>query len=103
MAMATPTMTPTIHFQVRLTVRRTLGRFGDRLGVAGHKPLSKTDRDRYSTKGKGVGRSSMRKLSFRPALPLRGRKFKGLRGGAGKPSHPPLTDVPVGAYMLVVV
>jgi uncharacterized membrane protein len=45
----------------------------------------------------------MRKLSFRPALTLRGRKFKGLRGWAGKPFHPPLTDVPVGAYMLVVV
>ena len=43
----------------------------------------------------------MRKLSFRPALTFRGRKFKGLRGWAGKPLHPPLTDVPVGAYMLV--
>lgn len=42
----------------------------------------------------------MRKLSFRPGLTLRGRKFKGLRGWAGKPLHPPLTDVPVGAYML---
>jgi uncharacterized membrane protein len=42
----------------------------------------------------------MRKFSFRPALTLRGRKFKGLRGWAGKPFHPPLTDVPVGAYML---
>lgn len=27
----------------------------------------------------------MRKLSFRPALTMRGRKFKGLRGWAGKP------------------
>lgn len=45
----------------------------------------------------------MRKLSFRPALTLRGRKFKGLRGWAGKPLHPPLTDVPVGAYMLVAL
>jgi uncharacterized membrane protein len=43
----------------------------------------------------------MRHLSFRPALTLRGRTFKGLRGWAGKPLHPPLTDVPVGAYMLV--
>ncbi len=43
----------------------------------------------------------MRKLSFRPALTFRGRKFKGLRGWAGKPLHPPLTDIPVGAYMLV--
>jgi uncharacterized membrane protein len=31
---------------------------------------------------------------------MRGRKFKGLRGWAGKPLHPPLTDIPVGAYML---
>ena len=42
----------------------------------------------------------MRRLSFRPSLTLRGRKFKGLRGWAGKPLHPPLTDVPVGAYMV---
>jgi len=43
----------------------------------------------------------MRHFSFRPALTLRGRKFKGLRGWAGKPLHPPLTDVPIGAYVLV--
>ncbi len=43
----------------------------------------------------------MRMLSFRPALTFRGRKFKGLRGWAGKPLHPPLTDIPVGAYILV--
>lgn len=42
----------------------------------------------------------MSALSFRPSLTLRGRKFKGLRGWAGKPFHPPLTDVPVGAYVL---
>lgn len=42
----------------------------------------------------------MRRLSFRPALRLRGRKFKGLRGLAGKPLHPPLTDIPVGAYLI---
>ena len=42
----------------------------------------------------------MRHFSFRPALTLRGRAFKGLRGWAGKPLHPPLTDVPIGAYML---
>lgn len=42
----------------------------------------------------------MRRFSFRPALTLRGRTFKGLRGWAGKPFHPPLTDVPVGAYIL---
>jgi uncharacterized membrane protein len=42
----------------------------------------------------------MRTFSFRPALTMRGRKFKGPRGWAGKPLHPPLTDVPVGAYVL---
>lgn len=42
----------------------------------------------------------MRRFAFRPALELRGRKFKGLRGFAGKPFHPPLTDVTVGAYTI---
>lgn len=42
----------------------------------------------------------MRAFSFRPALTLRGRQFNGLRGFAGKPFHPPLTDIPVGAYVL---
>ena len=42
----------------------------------------------------------MRLFSFRPAFTLRGRKFHGLRGMAGKPLHPPLTDIPVGAYVL---
>ena len=42
----------------------------------------------------------MRRFSVRPALTLRGRKFKGPRGWAGKPLHPPLTDVPVAAYIL---
>jgi uncharacterized membrane protein len=45
----------------------------------------------------------MRRLSFRPALTLRGRTFKGLRGFAGKPLHPPLTDIPIGAYMIAAV
>ena len=40
-----------------------------------------------------------RRFSFRPALTIKGRKYKGLRGFAGKPFHPPLTDVPVGAYV----
>ena len=45
----------------------------------------------------------MRHLSFRPAMTFRGRKFKGLRGWAGKPLHPPLTDIPIGAYVIVAV
>jgi uncharacterized membrane protein len=42
----------------------------------------------------------MSRVSFRPALTLRGRTFKGLRGWAGKPLHPPLTTIPVGAYVI---
>ena len=41
----------------------------------------------------------MRKFSLRPTLTLRGRTFKGLRGWAGKPTHPPLTDLPIAAYL----
>ncbi len=41
----------------------------------------------------------MRKFSFRPAITMRGRKNKGLRGLAGKPFHPPLTDLPVAGYV----
>jgi uncharacterized membrane protein len=42
----------------------------------------------------------VRHFSFRPALTMRGRTFKGLRGWSGKPLHPPLTAVPIGAYLL---
>jgi uncharacterized membrane protein len=45
----------------------------------------------------------MRRFTFGPALTIKGRKFKGARGYAGKPFHPPLTDVPVTAYMFVAV
>ena len=45
----------------------------------------------------------MRRFSFGPSLALKGRKFKGLRGYAGKPFHPPLTDVPITAYMFGAV
>ncbi len=45
----------------------------------------------------------MRHFSFRPALTVSDRKFKGLRGYAGKPFHPPLTDVPVTAYLFAAV
>jgi uncharacterized membrane protein len=40
-----------------------------------------------------------RLFSIRPALTLRGRRFRGIRGWAGKPTHPPLTDLPVAAYV----
>lgn len=42
----------------------------------------------------------MPKFSVRPSLTIKGRKFQGLRGFTGKPFHPPLTDVPIGAYVL---
>jgi uncharacterized membrane protein len=45
----------------------------------------------------------MRRFSFRPLLEFRGRKLKGLRGFAGKPFHPPLTDVTVGAYTIAPI
>lgn len=41
-----------------------------------------------------------RLFSWKPAITYRGRKFKGLRGWAGKPTHPPLTDFPIVAYVL---
>jgi uncharacterized membrane protein len=34
---------------------------------------------------------------------LRGRKFMGVRGWAGKPTHPPLTDFPVVCYVLAAI
>jgi uncharacterized membrane protein len=45
----------------------------------------------------------MRRFSVRPAITLRGRTFKGLRGWSGKPFHPPLTDFPIAAYVLAAV
>jgi uncharacterized membrane protein len=39
--------------------------------------------------------------SIRPTLTLKGRKFRGIRGWAGKPTHPPLTDFPIVCYVLV--
>ena len=41
----------------------------------------------------------MRKFSVRPTLTIYGRTFKGLRGWSGKPTHPPLTDFPIAAYI----
>lgn len=45
----------------------------------------------------------MRHFSFRPSLTLSGRANHGLRGLAGKPLHPPLTDIPVAAYLFAAV
>jgi len=45
----------------------------------------------------------MRRFTFGPPLVIKGRKNKGLRGFAGKPYHPPLTDVPITAYLFAAV
>ena len=45
----------------------------------------------------------MRRFTVRPVLTMKGRTFKGLRGWSGKPLHPPLTDVPVTAYVFAAV
>lgn len=45
----------------------------------------------------------MRKLSILPVVTLKGRQFRGLRGWSGKPLHPPLTDIPVAAYVFAAV
>jgi len=36
-------------------------------------------------------------------MTLEGREFRGLRGWAGKPLHPPLTDFPIVCYLLAAV
>jgi uncharacterized membrane protein len=40
-----------------------------------------------------------RLFSIKPGLTFRGRRFRGVRGWAGKPSHPPFTDFPIVAYV----
>lgn len=42
-------------------------------------------------------------FSTRPSITFKGRQFKGLRGWAGKPLHPPLTDFPIVCYVLAGV
>jgi uncharacterized membrane protein len=41
-----------------------------------------------------------RLFSVKPGITLKGREFRGLRGWAGKPLHPPLTDFPIVCYLL---
>jgi uncharacterized membrane protein len=41
-----------------------------------------------------------RLFSIKPAITFRGRRFHGIRGWAGKPSHPPLTDFPIVCYIV---
>jgi uncharacterized membrane protein len=44
-----------------------------------------------------------RLFSIKPSITLKGRKFRGLRGWAGKPLHPPTTDLPIAAYLFAAV
>jgi len=44
-----------------------------------------------------------RLFSIKPSMTFKGREFRGLRGWAGKPLHPPLTDFPIVCYVLVAV
>ena len=45
----------------------------------------------------------MRHFSVAPSLTVQGRTRKGLRGLSGKPFHPPLTDIPIAAYLFGAV
>lgn len=42
----------------------------------------------------------MKRFTTGSTFKFRGRKFYGLRGFKGKPFHPPLTDLPVAAYVI---
>lgn len=42
-------------------------------------------------------------FSIRPTLSMKGRRFMGIRGFSGKPTHPPLTDFPIVCYVLAAV
>jgi uncharacterized membrane protein len=44
-----------------------------------------------------------RLFSIKPGMTLKGREFRGLRGWAGKPTHPPLTDFPIVCYVLAAL
>jgi uncharacterized membrane protein len=44
-----------------------------------------------------------RLFSIKPAVTMRGRRFNGIRGWKGKPSHPPLTDIPIACYTVGAV
>lgn len=45
----------------------------------------------------------MRHFTVAAPLKLKGRRNRGLRGLAGKPFHPPLTDFPIAAYVFAAV
>jgi uncharacterized membrane protein len=41
----------------------------------------------------------MRLFSIKPGVTLSGRRFLGIRGWSGKPTHPPLTDLPIAGLV----
>lgn len=45
----------------------------------------------------------MKRFSLGTTFWIRGRRFLGLSGFDGKPLHPPLTDLPVGAYVIAPI
>lgn len=45
----------------------------------------------------------MGRFALGSTFKFRDRRFYGLRGFEGKPSHPPFTDIPVGAYFIAPV
>ena len=44
-----------------------------------------------------------RLFSIKPGMTFKGREFRGLRGWAGKPLHPPLTDFPIVCYLFTAL
>ena len=44
-----------------------------------------------------------RLFSIKPGMTFKGREFRGLRGWAGKPLHPPLTDFPIACYLFTAL
>lgn len=54
-------------------------------------------------KDKGEEPRNGEALSIRAGMSFKGRRFKGPHGWAGKPLHPPLTDFPIAAYVLVAI
>jgi uncharacterized membrane protein len=85
---------------------RDLETFVDQEAVArAHaRDLEIADSMRMDTKAlRRNDRHMARLFSIKPALTFRGRKFRGVRGWAGKPTHPPLTDFPIAAYVFAAV
>lgn len=45
----------------------------------------------------------MKRFAVGSSFSVRGRAFYGLSGFDGKPFHPPLTDIPIGAYVIAPI